>query len=155
MQIQSGVNVLVASFHVEDCENISAEEKAKLIKIFEIFDDSDLPHIVTETRIVISPGTQHGFTMVQHFHQEIFIKYLKKKMPSVVRCFCRSDGYRSQYKGRHTVGFIGSHGITKGITITWSWFVCVLASVCAISVLVFVRALSLNLIDCLMQGKGL
>jgi len=119
MQIQSGMYVLVASFHVEDCENISAEEKAKLIKMF---DENDLPHIVTETHVVISPDTQHGFAMVQHFHQEIFIKYLKKNMPSITRCFCRSDGCRSQYKGRHHFGFISSHGIAEGITTTWSWF---------------------------------
>ena len=111
--------VLVASFHVEDCENISAGEKAKLIKMC---DENDLPHILTETHIVISPDTQHGFAMVQHFHQEIITKYLKKNMPSIARCFCRSDGCRSQYKGRHHFGFISSHGIAEGITTTWSWF---------------------------------
>ena len=57
MQIQSGMYVLVASFHVEDCENISAEEKAKLIKMF---DDNALPHIVTETHVVICSQTSHA-----------------------------------------------------------------------------------------------
>lgn len=118
-QIQSGMYVLVASFHVEDCENISDEEKAKLI---EMFDREGLPHIITESHIVISPDTQHGFAMVQHFHQEIFIKYLKKYMPTITRCFCRSDGCRSQYKGRHHFGFLSTHGIAEGITTTWSWF---------------------------------
>ena len=30
--------------------------------------------------------------------------------------------HRPQYKGRHHFGFISSHGITEGITTTWSWF---------------------------------
>ena len=106
-QIQSGMHVLVAQFHLDDCDNIDDEEKEELRRVF---DANGEPHFITESHIVISPDAQHGFAMVQHFREEFFTPYVRKNMPNVIRCWCRSDGCRAQYKGRHHFGFISSHG---------------------------------------------
>lgn len=137
MQIQSGMYVLVAQvaqhstmphptepvvlqFHIDDCDNIEEDEKEALRKVF---NENDEPHFINETHVVISPDTQHGFAMVQHFREHIFSPYLKKNMPNVERCHCRSDGCRAQYKGRHHFGFISSHGADGiGVPMDWSWF---------------------------------
>ena len=118
-QVQSGMYVLVASFHLDDCANISEAEKEELRHIF---DENNLPHIITESHIAISPDTQHGFAMVQHFSEKFFTPYVKQNMPAVTRRFARSDGCRAQYKGRHHFGFISSHGIEEELPTTWSWF---------------------------------
>ena len=52
-QIQSGMYVLVAQFHLDDCDNIDDEEKDELRKVF---DANGEPHFITESHIVISPG---------------------------------------------------------------------------------------------------
>ena len=95
------------------------EEKAELI---EIFDAENLPHIITESHIVISPDTQHGFAMVQHFTEQFFTPYVKANMPSITRRFARSDGCRGQYKGRHHFGWVSQHGIEEQLETIWSWF---------------------------------
>jgi hypothetical protein len=119
-QIQSGMYVCVAQFHIDDCNNIDESEKEALRKVF---DENNEPHFINETHVVISPDTQHGFAMVQHFRENIFSPYLKKHMPNVQTCQCRSDGCRAQYKGRHHFGFISSHGADGiGVPMDWSWF---------------------------------
>lgn len=109
-QIQSGMYVLVAQFNLDECDNIDDKEKEELR---EVFNANGEPHFITESHIVISPDTQHGFAMVQHFREQMFTPYVKKNMPNVNRCWCRSDGCRAQYKGRHHFGFISSHGEPK------------------------------------------
>jgi hypothetical protein len=82
-QIQSGMYVLVAQFHLDDCDNIDDEEKEELRRVF---DANGEPHFITESHIVISPDAQHGFAMVQHFREEFFTPYVKENMSNVIRC---------------------------------------------------------------------
>ena len=98
--LQSGMYVLCARFQLDDLTDIDDDEREELRSVFE---KNNLPPIVTQSHIFISPDTHHGVEMVQHANG-VFNKYLEDNAPSVHTRWARSDGCRSQYKGKNHFG---------------------------------------------------
>ena len=91
---------LCARFQLDDLTDIDDDEREELRAVFE---RNNLPPIVTQSHIFISPDTHHGVEMLQHANG-VFKKYLADNAPSVHTRWARSDGCKSQYKGKNHFG---------------------------------------------------
>eukprot|EP00732_Lithocolla_globosa_P002102 Lithocolla_globosa_v1_NODE_1275_length_2706_cov_15.149755.p1 type:complete len:474 gc:universal NODE_1275_length_2706_cov_15.149755:1631-210(-) len=102
----------VVRLHLDDVQNISTKEKEKLRQLF---DKYNLPHIISESHIVISPDLNHLTANVIHFDDNLFVPYLKSSAPTVHTLLDRSDGATSQFKGAkhflHISSFESKHNL--------------------------------------------
>ena len=119
-QVQTTIIPVVLMFHVEDLTNITEEEKAELI---EMFDKQGLPHIVSETHYVISSDMQHDNAMVQKLLDDFILPYIKRVAPSVTHVHGRSDGCKAQFKcAAHFDWCSRQKAEGSGHIIDWSFF---------------------------------
>ena len=72
-QVQSTIVPVVLMFRVEDLTNISEEERAKLIALF---DSLGLPHIISETHFFISSDMQHDNAFIQKLFDDSIMPYI-------------------------------------------------------------------------------
>ena len=94
---------MIVDRHVEDCNNISDEEKTKLIKMF---DDLGLPHIITESHIIITPDTVHDQSAVIFFIT-LLLNVLKQSMVlALLVMHITSDGSPTQFANKDIHFFI-------------------------------------------------
>jgi len=78
---------------------ISAEEKARLVQVFE---DNDLPPVLTICTFGISPDQGHDTAFVQHYHEKKLYPWLHENCHPIHMYLMRSDGCTGQFKcGRH------------------------------------------------------
>lgn len=82
----------------KDCY-ISAQEKERLARVFE---DNNLPHVLTICTFGISPDQGHDTAFVQHYHEKKLYPWLAENCHPIFMYLMRSDGCTGQFKcGRH------------------------------------------------------
>lgn len=118
--MQTTVIPVVLMLHVEDMTNISEVEKAELISMF---DEKDLPHIITETHYVISSDGQHDNAMIQKLFDDKIIPYLMQNGPNVKTLHIRSDGCKAQFKCAANFDWVSRQSTEgSGLLTDWSFF---------------------------------
>lgn len=74
---------------VEDTTNISSEEKAELI---DLFDKLNLPRVISETHFIISGDMVHDNAFVKKAMDDHVIPYILRVMQDVRWIHVQSDG---------------------------------------------------------------
>lgn len=119
-QVQTTIIPAVLMIRVEDLTNISEDERAELTLMF---DELQLPRVVSETHFVVSSDMQHDNAMVQKVFDDFIVPYLKENAPSVTALRVRSDGCKAQFKCAANFHWISRQTVEgTGFKITWSFF---------------------------------
>ena len=97
---------MIANRHVDDCNDIPDKEKKKKLK--EFFTKRGLPHIITESHIIITPDTVHDQSAVMHFFR-LLINHLKETMLEALRVLhSTSDGAPNQFANKDIHYFVST-----------------------------------------------
>ena len=103
--------------HVEDRTDISAKEKAALIKMF---DEEGLPHVLTDSVIIITEDTLHDVSAVQHFNEKCIVPLLKKLIKDLHMVEVTSDGAPDQYYNKNLVYWVSKCKTKLGVYYDWT-----------------------------------
>ena len=94
-EVGATVYGMVLTACIDDFKNITDDQKAEL---HALHDREGLPHVLTESHIVITPDLTHDPAAVQHFNDKIITKYLKENIRGCVEHIRISDGAPTQFK---------------------------------------------------------
>ena len=106
----------VVDSHVEDRADLSDEEKAALIALL---DANNLPHIITDTHIMLSEDTVHDPAAVMHFNGKVLIPKLKEMIPTLKHMHLTTDGAPTQFMHKDLYFWISRCKRLYGITMDW------------------------------------
>ena len=103
--------------YVEDRTDIPDAEKAALI---EMFDAEGLPHIITDSIIIITEDTLHDVSAVQHFNTKCIVPLLKKLIKDLKMVEVTSDGAPDQYYNKNLVYWVSTCKAKLGVSYDWT-----------------------------------
>lgn len=103
-QVQSTLVPVVLMSRVEDMTNISINEREELISLF---DKLELPHVITETHMVISSDLHHDNAFVQKALDDHIIPYILKATENTTHIHVRSDGCKVSIRCTTSPSLIG------------------------------------------------
>ena len=108
--------------HIDDRTDIPEEEKTRLKAMM---DKQGLPHIITDSVIVITPDTLHDVSAVIHFNKHVLVPLLRRLITGLTGILVTSDGAPNQYYNKDLMYWLSTaeqqtkDGDTPGIWFDW------------------------------------